>query len=86
MADEKSLTIPGQGMGPMGERGVIMATLRDASVDVPAGHFETTEYVVRDGDVVSTFHFDKRRAGPPISLVVEKGGQVTRRMTLLSRN
>jgi hypothetical protein len=61
-------------------------TLRDASIDLPAGHFETTEYVVRDGGDVRTFHFDKRRAGPPVSMVIESGGQVTRRMTLLSRN
>ncbi len=33
MADEKSLTIPGQGMGPMGERGTITATLRDATAN-----------------------------------------------------
>jgi succinate-acetate transporter protein len=31
MADEKKLTIPGQGVGPMGERGTITATLRDAT-------------------------------------------------------
>jgi succinate-acetate transporter protein len=31
MAEEKAKTIPGQEFGPMGERGVIMATLRDAS-------------------------------------------------------
>ena len=31
MADEKKLTIPGQAMGPMGERGTITATLRDAT-------------------------------------------------------
>ena len=31
MADEKSLTIPGQAIGPMGERGTITATLRDAT-------------------------------------------------------
>lgn len=61
-------------------------TLRDASVDVPAGHFETTEYVVRDGAAVSTYHFDKRRAGPPVSMVIESGGQVTRKMILVSRN
>ena len=31
MADEKSLTIAGQSTGPMGERGTITATLRDAT-------------------------------------------------------
>ncbi len=31
MADERTLTIPGQGIGPMGERGTITATLRDAT-------------------------------------------------------
>jgi len=33
MADEKSLTIPGQNTGPMGERGTITATLRDATAN-----------------------------------------------------
>ena len=33
MADEKKLTIPGQGTGPMGERGTITATLRDATAN-----------------------------------------------------
>ena len=33
MADEKLLTIPGQGVGPMGERGTITATLRDATAN-----------------------------------------------------
>ena len=33
MADEKSLTIPGQATGPMGERGTITATLRDATAN-----------------------------------------------------
>ena len=33
MADEKSLTIAGQGTGPMGERGTITATLRDATAN-----------------------------------------------------
>ena len=31
MADERTLTIPGQSIGPMGERGTITATLRDAT-------------------------------------------------------
>jgi len=33
MADEKSLTIGGQSTGPMGERGTITATLRDATAN-----------------------------------------------------
>ena len=33
MADERTLTIPGQGIGPMGERGTITATLRDATAN-----------------------------------------------------
>ena len=33
MADEKKLTIPGQSIGPMGERGTITATLRDATAN-----------------------------------------------------
>jgi hypothetical protein len=33
MADEKKLTIPGQSTGPMGERGTITATLRDATAN-----------------------------------------------------
>lgn len=60
-------------------------TVRDASVEVPAGRFETTEYVVRrDGSVV-TFHFAKTLPGPPVSMVEEADGVVKRSMKLVSR-
>jgi hypothetical protein len=60
-------------------------TVRDASVEVPAGRYDTTEYVVRRDGGVTTFHFAKTLPGPPVSMVAEQGGVVTRRMVLESR-
>ncbi|HTE54448.1 MAG TPA: hypothetical protein VK698_26525 [Kofleriaceae bacterium] len=58
-------------------------------VEVPAGTFETLDYVVTESangaTTVTTFRFATALPGPPVSLVVEKGGAVVQRMTLLSR-
>jgi hypothetical protein len=58
-------------------------------VDVPAGTFETIDYVVTEtasgAKTISTFRFAPALPGPPVSLVVEKDGTVVQRMTLLSR-
>ncbi len=60
-------------------------TRREGTIEVPAGRFETLEYVVRLEDGVKTLHFAKSLPGPPVLVVEESGGQVKLRMTLLSR-
>ncbi len=65
-------------------------TMTESSVTVPAGTFESIDYVVKatakDGrPVVRTLRFAKSLPGPPVSLVEEKDGAVIMRMTLLSR-
>lgn len=62
-----------------------VTTVRASSVEVPAGTFETTEYVVRKDGAVTTYHFAKALPGPPVSMVEEEGGKVKRSMRLLSR-
>jgi len=59
-------------------------------VEVPAGTYETIDYVVTEtvdgAKKVSTFRFATELPGPPVLLTVEQGGAVVQRMTLLSRN
>jgi len=59
-------------------------------VEVPAGAFETLDYVVTEtaggATTISTFRFAPALPGPPVSLVVEKDGAVVQRMVLLSRS
>lgn len=57
------------------------------TVEVPAGKFETLDYVVTETakGTVSTFRFAPSLPGPPVSLEVKKDGTVVQRMVLLSR-
>ena len=61
----------------------------EGSVEVPAGTFDTIEYVVtetKDGSTtVSTFKFARQLPGPPVLLSVDKDGTNVRRMTLIER-
>jgi hypothetical protein len=61
----------------------------EGSVEVPAGRFDSIDYVVtetKDGSkTVSTFRFARQLPGPPVWLTVEKDGVVVRRMVLLER-
>lgn len=62
----------------------------EGSVQVPAGRFDTIDYVVTDekdgSKTVSTFRFAKQLPGPPVMLTVEKDGVTVRRMTLIERS
>lgn len=51
-------------------------TVSDATVTVPAGTYPCRVYVVRDGQVTTTFWFAKTLPGPPVKMVVEQGGKV----------
>lgn len=61
----------------------------EGSVEVPAGTFDSIDYVVtetKDGSTtVSTFKFARQLAGPPVLLSVDKDGTNVRRMTLIER-
>lgn len=63
---------------------------RDGSVTIPAGTFDSIDYVVtdkKDGSVtVSTFRFARQLPGPPVSLTVEKDGATVRKMVLVERS
>lgn len=66
------------------------ATVRsEGPVEVPAGKFAGMTYVVRGEEggapTVTTYVFARELPGPPVSMVVEAGGAVVMRMTLLSR-
>jgi hypothetical protein len=62
----------------------------EGSVEVPAGRFDTIDYVVtdeKDGSrTVSTFRFATQLPGPPVSLTVEKDGTTVRKMILIERS
>ncbi len=60
--------------------------IADDAVTVPAGTFESRRYTVRleDGST-KTLHFAKGLPGPPVSMVVERGGEVVVSMVLLER-
>jgi hypothetical protein len=60
-------------------------TVREVTVESPAGSFPGVEYVVRKPDGVTTYRFARDAPGPPVVLIAEKDGQVISRMTLLSR-
>jgi hypothetical protein len=60
-------------------------TVREMTVESPAGSFPGVEYVVRKPDGVTTYRFARDAPGPPVELIAEKDGKVTSRMTLLSR-
>ncbi len=61
----------------------------EGSVEVPAGTFDSIDYVVTetvDGSrTVSTFKFARQLPGPPVLLSVDKDGVMVRRMTLVER-
>jgi hypothetical protein len=59
-------------------------TRSEAKVTVPAGTHDCFVYTVKLPEQTSTFHFAKTMPGAPILVVTEKGGQVVRRMELLS--
>jgi hypothetical protein len=65
-------------------------TRSDASIEVPAGRFDTWLYVVRDeaadgSPEVASYHFDRHLPGPPVLLTVEQDGVEVRRMELVER-
>lgn len=65
-------------------------TREDASVDVPAGHFDTWLFTVRSTakngtPKVERHHFAREMPGPPVLYTVEEGGTEVFRMTLLER-
>ena len=49
-------------------------TVVDERVTTPAGTFDASKYVVRDGDEVKTFYFAKTLPGPPVLFFTEKAG------------
>jgi hypothetical protein len=59
--------------------------ITDGTVEVPAGTFTTKLYTVMAEDgAIQRFHFGDV-AGPPIQMIIERGGLVAVRMTLLER-
>lgn len=63
-------------------------TRTDASVDVPAGHFDTWRYDVAADEKVGmtrTFHFSPASVGPPVWAEFRNGDEVIVSMQLLSR-
>jgi hypothetical protein len=62
----------------------------EGSVEVPAGRFDTMDYVVtdeKDGSrTVSTFRFARQLPGPPVLLTVDKDGTTVRKMILIERS
>ncbi len=59
-------------------------TITSETITVPAGTFESARYVVTSGDVVKTLWFAHDLAGPPLKLVVTKGGHEVMSMTMLT--
>jgi hypothetical protein len=63
-------------------------TRTDSSIDVPAGHFETWQFVVAPGsstESARTLHFARNLPGPPVWLEFKQGDLVVNKMELLSR-
>lgn len=58
-------------------------TIEDASIEVPAGMFETLRYTVVDGGQTTVAHFAKSLPGAPVSHRVEKDGELVSAMTLV---
>ena len=65
-------------------------TREDASVEVPAGRFDTWLYTVEDSaedgtPQVKRYHFARNLPGPPVLFTIEQGGAEVFRMALLER-
>jgi len=63
-------------------------TRREASIDVPAGHFDTWYFEVapeHPGEPTRRFHFARNLPGPPVWMQVIQDGQVVMSMELLAR-
>jgi len=59
------------------------ATVIDSdTITTPAGTFDCMRYVVTKGDEVKTYWFARNIAGPPVKLLVTKGGQQVMVMTM----
>ena len=57
--------------------------LTDATIDTPAGTFDSMLYTVRgDRGDVTKFYFARKLAGPPVLMITEMNGAPIRRMTL----
>jgi hypothetical protein len=58
-------------------------TVIDAdTITTPAGTFDCMRYVVTKGDEVKTYWFARNVAGPPVKLLVTKGGEQVMTMTV----
>jgi hypothetical protein len=69
-----------------GEFPVSAVQMSDDAVDVPAGHFDTSKYVVTEPDgTVTTYQFAKKLPGPPVWMEVRAHEAVVFSMQLVSR-
>jgi hypothetical protein len=59
-------------------------TITSETITIPAGTFASARYVVTSGGVVKTLWFAHDLAGPPLKLVVTKGGHEVMSMTMLT--
>jgi hypothetical protein len=58
-------------------------TVIDAdTITTPAGTFDCMRYVVTKGDEVKTYWFARNIAGPPVKMLVTKGGEQVMTMTM----
>ncbi len=65
-----------------------LTTREDASIDVPAGHFDTWLFEVKPaqpGAASQRLHFARSLPGPPVWMEVVKDGVVLTKLELLSR-
>ena len=58
--------------------------ISEAKVEVPAGTYECVVYTVTAAEEVVTFFFAKTLPGPPVKMVIEKGGKVVRKQELVA--
>jgi hypothetical protein len=90
IAEEPAQSTPWQELAEHSSFPAARTARSEGSVQVPAGRFDTIDYVVTDeqdgSKTVSTFRFAKQLPGPPVLLTVEKDGVTVRRMTLIQRS
>lgn len=90
IAEEPAQSTPWQQLAEHATFPAARTARSEGSVQVPAGRFDTIDYVVTDekdgSKTVSTFRFAKQLPGPPVMLTVEKDGVTVRRMTLVERS
>lgn len=58
--------------------------ITEERVEVPAGAYDCLVYTVTAAEEKVTFAFAKTMPGPPVKMLIEKGGKIVRKQELLS--